>query len=33
MLGRVDMFDDRLKGRRMSSFMIYIIPTPVFAVG
>ena len=30
---RTDMFDDRWKNRRMASFMIYIIPTPVFAVG
>ena len=30
---RMDMFDDRWKNRRVTSFMIYIIPTPVFAVG
>ena len=30
---RMDMFDDRWKDRRMTSFMIYnIIPTPVLAV-
>ena len=30
---RTDMFDDRWKGRTMTSFMIYIIRAPVFAGG
>ena len=29
----LSIFDDRWKDRKMTSFMIYIIPTPVFAVG